>query len=162
MLNEKGELPRSGRALLADAIGTTVGATFGTSTITTFVESASGVADGGRTGLTAITTGFLFLVSLIFYPIFSIIPAAATGPALVIVGLFMMSPILDIDFSDYTESIPAFLTIVMMPFAYSIAEGIVFGMISFVIVKLIGKKSKEISPLMYILAILFLVKIILS
>lgn len=162
MLNEKGELPRSGRALLADAIGTTVGATFGTSTITTFVESASGVADGGRTGLTAITTGLLFLISLIFYPIFSIIPAAATGPALVIVGLFMMSPILEIDFSDYTESIPAFLTIIMMPFAYSIAEGIAFGMISFVLVKLMAGKSKEVSPLMYFLAVLFLLRIIIA
>ncbi|MDO5718075.1 MAG: NCS2 family permease [Tissierellia bacterium] len=162
LLDEKGELPRSGRALFADAVGTTAGALLGTSTITTFVESASGVADGGRTGLTALSTAFFFFISLFFFPLFKIVPACATAPALVIVGLFMMSPIKDIDFSDYTESIPAFLTIIMMPFAYSIAEGIVFGMISYVVLKMLTRKFKDISLLMYILAAIFILRVILT
>lgn len=158
MLDENGELPKAGEALLADAIGTTAGALLGTSTITTFVESASGVAEGGRTGLTALSTAFFFFISLFFYPIFAIIPPSATGPALIIVGLFMMSPIKDIDFDDYTEAIPAFLTITMMPFAYSIAEGIVFGMVSYVVLKVLSGKHKDVSILMYILAIIFVIK----
>ncbi|HIZ71326.1 MAG TPA: NCS2 family permease, partial [Candidatus Atopostipes pullistercoris] len=130
MLDEDGKLPRVEKALTADAIGTIAGACLGTSTVTTFVESASGVAAGGRTGLTALSTAGMFLLSLFFAPLFILIPSAATAPALVIVGLFMMSSVGDIDFNDYTESIPAFLTIIMMPFSGSIAEGIVFGMIS--------------------------------
>src|SRR5699024_124282 len=126
MLDENGKLPRVGKALIADAVGTISGACLGTSTVTTFVESASGVAAGGRTGLTALSTAGMFALSLFFAPLFTIIPSAATAPALVIVGLFMMSPITQIDFEDYTESIPAFLTIIMMPFSGSIAEGIVF------------------------------------
>ena len=133
MLDKDGNFPRVGKALLSDAVGTTVGAMLGTSTITTYVESSAGVSEGGRTGLTAIITSALFMLSLFLAPLFTMIPAQATAPALILVGLFMMSPIREIDFSDYTEAIPAFLTIVMMPFAYSIAQGIVFGMVSYVI-----------------------------
>ncbi|WP_425538529.1 NCS2 family permease [Microaceticoccus formicicus] len=162
MLDESGKLPRVGRALFADAVGTTVGALLGTSTVTTYVESASGVADGGRTGLTALSTGFFFFLSLFFFPIFAIVPASATAPALIIVGLFMMEPIKDIDFKDFTEAIPAFLTITMMPFAYSIAEGIVFGMVSYVLLKVLTGKAKDVSILMYILAVIFILKSILT
>ncbi len=161
LLDKDGKLPKVGSALLADAIGTTVGALLGTSTVTTFVESASGVADGGRTGLTAVSTAGFFFLSLFFFPLISIIPSGATAPALIMVGLFMMSPILDIDFNDYTESIPAYLTIIMMPFAYSIAEGIYFGMISYVLLKLVAGKKEDISPLMYILAAIFLIRMLL-
>ena len=143
---------------MADAVGTACGALLGTSTVTTFVESASGVADGGRTGLTSLSTAFFFFLSLFFFPIISIIPGAATAPALVMVGLFMMSPIVDINFDDFTESIPAFLTIAMMPFAYSIAEGISFGMISYVVLKVLTGKQKEVSPLMYLLALVFILR----
>ena len=160
MLDEKGQLPKVREALLSDAVGTVVGACLGTSTVTTYVESASGVADGGRTGLTAVSTAVMFLLALFFSPLFAIIPSQATAPALIIVGLFMMSPIKEIDLDDFTEAIPAFLTIVMMPFAYSIAEGIVFGMISYVVLKLITGKHKDISVIMYILAALFILKYI--
>lgn len=160
MLDENGSLPRVEKALMADAIGTTIGACLGTSTVTTFVESASGVAEGGRTGLTALSTATMFAISLLFAPIFLIVPSAATAPALVIVGLFMMSPIKDIDFNDYTEGLPAFLTIIMMPFAYSIAEGIVFGMISYTVLKLVSGKRKDVSLVMFILSILFVIRII--
>lgn len=160
MLDEKGQLPKVRQALLSDAVGTVVGACLGTSTVTTYVESASGVADGGRTGLTAVSTAVMFLLALFFSPLFAIIPSQATAPALIIVGLFMMSPIKEIDLDDFTEAIPAFLTIVMMPFAYSIAEGIVFGMISYVVLKLITGKHKDISVIMYILAALFILKYI--
>jgi adenine/guanine/hypoxanthine permease len=158
MLDEEGKLPRVKQALLADAVGTTVGAALGTSTVTTYVESASGVAEGGRTGLTALSSAAMFALALILFPLFGMIPAEATAPALILVGLFMMSPIKEIDLEDYTEAIPAFLTIVMMPFAYSIAEGIVFGMVSYVALKLLSGKSKDISPLMYVLAIVFILK----
>ncbi len=160
MLDEDGNLPKVKEALLADAVGTIAGACLGTSTVTTFVESASGVADGGRTGLTAVSTAAMFGLALFFSPIFSIIPTEATAPALIIVGLFMLSPIKEIDLDDFTEAIPAFLTIVMMPFAYSIAEGIVFGMISYVILKVLTGKYKEVSLVMYLLVIAFIGKII--
>lgn len=160
LLNEKGELPNVGRALFADAVGTTAGALLGTSTVTTFVESASGVADGGRTGLTALSSGFFFAVSLFLFPLFSIVPSEATAAALVVVGLFMMSPILEINFEDFTESVPAFLTIILMPFAYSIAEGISFGIMSYVVMKLFTGKKKDISPVVAILAVVFFVRII--
>ncbi len=160
MLDENGNLPRVGAALMADAIGTVAGACLGTSTVTTFVESASGVAEGGRTGLTSLTTAAMFGISLFFAPLFTLVPSAATAPALVIVGLFMMSPITKINFSDYTEAIPAFLTIVMMPFAYSIAEGIVFGMVSYVVLKAITGKFKDISPVMWVLSVLFVLRFI--
>lgn len=158
LLNEKGEVPNAKQALFADSIGTTVGACLGTSTVTTYVESAAGVAEGGRTGLTALSAAGMFGIALFFSPLFTMVPEAATAPALVLVGLFMMSPIKNIDFDDYTESIPAFLTIIMMPLAYSIAEGIVFGMISYVLLKLLTGKFKEVSPLSVFLAILFVAK----
>lgn len=158
MLDEEGRLPKVKQALLADAIGTTIGACLGTSTVTTYVESASGVAEGGRTGLTAFTTGVMFLLALILSPLFLMIPGAATAPALILVGLFMMSPIKEIDLDDFTEAIPAFLTIVMMPFAYSIAEGIVFGMVSYAVLKTLTGRHKEVSVTMYILAVLFILK----
>ncbi|MDU2574847.1 MAG: NCS2 family permease [Finegoldia magna] len=160
MLDEQGKLKEASPALLADAIGTTDGALLGTSTVTTFVESASGVAEGGRTGLTALSTAFFFFLSLFLFPIFGMIPAQATGPALVIVGLFMLSSIKEIDFYDYSEAIPAFITIIAMPFCYSIAEGISFGMISYVLIKLLAGKRKDVSILMYILAIVFVLRII--
>ena len=160
MLDEDGKLPRVGKALAADSIGTIAGACLGTSTVTTFVESASGVAAGGRTGLTALSTAGMFLLALFFAPLFTLIPAAATASALVIVGLFMMSPIKQIDFEDYTESIPAFLTIIMMPFSGSIAEGIVFGMISYVVLKAVTGRFKEVSWTMTIISILFVLRII--
>jgi len=160
MLDEEGKLPRVGAALMSDAVGTVVGACLGTSTVTTYVESASGVAEGGRTGMTSLVTAAMFGVALFFAPLFTLVPSAATAPALVIVGLFMMSPITKINFNDYTEAIPAFLTIVMMPFAYSIAEGIVFGMVSYVILKAISGKFKDISLVMWILSVLFVLRFI--
>lgn len=158
MLDEKGRVPRVKQALFADAVGTFFGAILGTSTVTTYVESASGVAEGGRTGLTALTAAGMFALALLFAPIFVMIPGAATAPALVIVGLFMMSPIMKINLNDFTEAIPAFLTIVMMPLTYSIAEGIVFGMLAFVFLKLLTGRWKEVTPVMYIIAILFIIK----
>ena len=158
LIDKDGNLPGVSKALLSDAIGTVCGALLGTSTITTFVESASGVADGGRTGLTSLSTAFFFFISLFLFPLFSIVPPQATAAALIMVGLFMMSPINEIDFSDYTESVPAFLTIAMMPFAYSIAEGISVGMISYVIMKVVTGRSKEVSVVMYILALVFLLR----
>ena len=161
MLDENGQLPNAGRALFADSIGTTLGALLGTSTVTTFVESATGVAEGGRTGLTALSAGFCFFLSIFFYPLITIIPAQATAAALVMVGLFMIDSIVDINFGDFTESFPAFMTIIMMPFAYSIAEGIAFGMISYASVKLLTGKGKEVSPLVYVLALVFLLRYLL-
>ncbi len=161
MLDEEGKLPNVSQALFADAVGTVAGACLGTSTVTTFVESASGVAEGGRTGLTALTTAGMFALSLLFAPIFTIVPGAATAPALILVGLFMMSPIKDIDLDDFTEAIPAFLTIIMMPLAYSIAEGIVFGMVSYVFLKVLTGKHKDVSVIMYVLAALFILKTVL-
>ncbi|MDD3860677.1 MAG: NCS2 family permease, partial [Bacteroidales bacterium] len=158
MIDENGKLPRVKQALLADAIGTTVGAMLGTSTVTTYVESAAGVAEGGRTGLTAFTTAILFGLALFLAPLFLMVPACATAPALILVGSFMMSPVLKINFKDYTESIPAFLTLIIMPLSYSIAEGIVFGFISYVLLKLFSGKRKELSVVMYILAALFIAK----
>ncbi len=158
MLSKDGEIPRAKQALFADAIGTTFGAIIGTSTVTTYVESAAGVTEGGRTGLTAFSTAIMFLLALFFAPFFIMVPGAATAPALFIVGVFMMTPILSIDFNDYSESIPAFFTIIMMPLAYSIADGIVFGILSFVFIKIFSGKFKDISIVMYILAALFLLK----
>jgi AGZA family xanthine/uracil permease-like MFS transporter len=158
MIDEEGNLPRVKQALFADAVGTTVGAMLGTSTVTTYVESASGVAEGGRTGLTSLSTAGMFLLALFLSPMFLMVPGAATAPALILVGSFMMSPILKINFDDYTESIPVFLTIIMMPLAYSIAEGIVFGMLAYVVLKLLSGRTREISWIMYVLTILFLMK----
>ncbi len=162
MLDMKGNIPKVKRALFADAIGTTIGAFLGTSTVTTYVESASGVAEGGRTGLTSFTVAVLFLLALLFAPIFTMIPSAATAPALVVVGLFMMSPITKINFDDFTESIPAFLTIIVMPLTYSIAEGIAVGMLAYVLLKILTGRFKDISILMIILAIFFILKFVVG
>lgn len=163
MLDEKGKLPNIRGALLSDAVGTSIGAVCGTSTVTTFVESASGVAEGGRTGLTSLTAGILFGLSLFLSPIFLAIPSFATAPALVIVGFLMLTSITRIDFNDYTESIPCFIAIIAMPFMYSISEGIAMGTISYVVINLVAGKAKEkkISPLMYVLAVLFICKYII-
>ena len=158
MIDKDGKLPRVKQALFADAVGPITGALLGTSTVTTYVESASGVAEGGRTGLTALSTAGMFALALFFAPIFLMVPGAATAPALILVGSFMLSPILKINFEDYTESIPVFLTVIMMPLAYSIAEGIVFGMLSYVVLKLLTGRTKDVSVVMYILAVLFLAK----
>lgn len=158
LLDKDGKMPRAKEALLADAVGTTVGAVMGTSPVATYVESAAGVAEGGRTGLTALVVAVFFGLAMFIAPLFLLVPTQATAPALVLVGLFMMSPINKIDFNDYTNAIPAFLTIIMMPFSYSIAEGIVFGMISYVFIKLFSGRHKEISPVLYVLAIVFIIK----
>jgi len=158
MLDKEGKLPRVKQALFADAIGTTVGAALGTSTVTTYVESASGVAEGGRTGLTSLTVAVMFLLALFLSPLFLMVPAAATAPILILIGSFMLSPIVKVDFSDATESIPVFLTVIMMPLTYSIAEGIVFGMLSYVILKLLSGRHKEVSVVSYIIALFFILK----
>ena len=162
MLDENGKLPHIKGALLADAVATTAGAVLGTSTTTTFVESASGVSEGGRTGLTAVTTAILFGLSLFLSPIFLAIPSFATAPALVIVGLYMLSNVISIDFSDMSEAIPCYVCIIAMPFFYSISEGISMGIITYVAINLITGKAKEkkISALMYVLAVLFILKYI--
>ena len=162
MLDKDGKLPKIKGALLSDAVGTTVGAVCGTSTVTTFVERASGVAEGGRTGLTSIVAGILFALSLLLSPIFLAIPSFATAPALIVVGYLMLTSVTKIDFSDMTEAIPCFIAIIAMPFMYSISEGISMGVISYVVINLITGKAKEkkISVLMYVLAILFVLKYI--
>ncbi len=160
MMQPDGKIPRIKQAFMADAIATLAGACMGTSTTTTYVESASGVAQGGRTGLTAFTVAICFGVSLLFSPIFLAIPSAATAPVLILVGLFMMSPIKLIDFDRFSESIPAFICVIMMPLTYSISDGILLGMISYVILNLLSGRFKKITPMMYILAILFILKYI--
>lgn len=162
MIKEDGKIPNVKEALFADAIGTTCGAILGTSTVTTFVESSSGVVEGGRTGLTAITVAVLFLVSLFLGPIFESIPSAATGAALVYVGVLMITPVTDIDFTDITEAVPAFLCILFMVCAYSISDGIMFGILSYVIIKLFCGKKEDITPMTIIVAVLFLIKILVS
>ena len=159
-LDKDGKLPKIKGALFADAIATTVGAIFGTSTTTTYVESASGVTAGGRTGLTAIVTGILFLLSIIFSPLFLAIPSFAIAPALITVGFYMMGAVIKINFEDMSEAIPAFLTILFMPLAYSISEGIAVGVISYTLINLICGKFKKLTPLMYILTVLFICKYI--
>ena len=161
MLDKDGKVPNIKKALFSDAVGTTLGAFLGTSTVSTFVESASGVAEGGRTGLTAVSTAFMFFLALFFAPLFAIITPAVTASALVLVGLFMIEPIKEIDLHDFTEAIPAFLTIIMMPFAYSISDGIVFGVISYIILKLFTGKRKEISLTTVILGLVFLLKFLI-
>ena len=160
MIDEKGNIFRLRQAFMADAIATTFGAMLGTSTTTTYVESAAGVAQGGRSGLTALSVAGCFAVALFFSPLFLSIPAAATAPALIIVGLLMMEPITKIPFDDFSEAIPAFVCIVMMPLSYSISNGILLGMISYVLMNMICGKFKKITPAMYILAILFVLKYI--
>ncbi len=157
LIDKDGKIPRVKQALFADAIGTTAGSCLGTSTVTTYVESATGVEEGGRSGMTALTVAILFGLALFFSPLFMIIPAAATAPALILVGLFMMSPIKEIDLEDFTESIPAFLTLVIMPLTYNIANGIVFGILSFVILKTFSGKTKEVPALTYGVAAFLLI-----
>ncbi|RNC66117.1 NCS2 family permease [Proteiniphilum sp. X52] len=160
--DENGNFPQLKRALFADALGTTFGAILGTSTVTSYVESASGVAVGGRTGLTALSTAAMFALALFFAPLFLMVPAAATAPALILVGLFMITSVVKINFEDMTEALPAFLTIVMMPFAFSIAQGIVFGMLSFVLLKALSGKLRHISITMWVIFVLFIAKMILD
>ncbi|MCI6120948.1 NCS2 family permease [Bariatricus sp. SGI.161] len=160
MLDEDGKLPRIKGALLADAVATTAGAVLGTSTTTTFVESASGVSEGGRTGLTAVTTAILFGLALFLSPIFLAIPSFATAPALIVVGFYMLTNVVNIDFSDIAEALPCYICIASMPFFYSISEGISMGVISYVVLNVVTGKTKEkkISALMYVLAVLFILK----
>ena len=160
MLDKAGRLPRIKQALLADAIATSAGAVLGTSTTTTFVESSSGVAEGGRTGLASVVTGFLFLLAIFFAPIFTAIPGFATAPALLFVGFLMITAVTQIDFDDLTEAVPAYLCLLAMPLLYSISEGIAVGVISYVIINAVCGKAKKITPLMYILAVLFVCKYI--
>ena len=160
MLDKEGKLPRIKQALLADAIATSAGAVLGTSTTTTFVESSSGVAEGGRTGLASVVTGFLFLLAIFFAPIFTAIPGFATAPALLFVGFLMVMAVTQINFDDLTESIPAYLCLMAMPLLYIISEGISVGVIAYVVINLACGKAKKITPLMYILAVLFVCKYI--
>ena len=157
-----GKIPNIKKAFMADAIGTTAGAMLGTSTVTTFVESASGVSEGGRTGLTAFTTGICFLVALFFAPLFLSIPASATAPVLVLVGLMMLTPIKDVDLNDYSEAIPAFICIIFMPLAYSISDGVLLGLLSYVVINVLGRKFNKLSISIYILSFLFLLKYMMS
>lgn len=158
MLDKDGKLPKIREALLADAIATSAGAVLGTSTTTTFVESSAGVSEGGRTGLASVVTGFLFLISIFLAPVFCAIPGFATAPALIFVGFLMITAVAEIDFNDLTEAVPAYLCLIAMPLLYSISEGIAFGVISYVIVNLVTGNKKKITPLMYVLAVLFVLK----
>lgn len=161
MLDKEGKLPRIKQALLADAVATSAGAILGTSTTTTFVESSSGVAEGGRTGLSSVITGLLFFLSLFLAPVFTTIPSFATAPALIFVGFLMISAIVEIKFDEMTEAVPAFLCLLCMPLMYSISEGIAVGVISYVVINVATGKAKKITPLMYVLAVLFVLKYIL-
>lgn len=160
--DKDGNFPQIKKALFADALGTLFGAVVGTSTVTSYVESASGVAVGGRTGLTALSTAVMFALALFLAPIFLMVPASATAPALILVGLFMLTSVVKINFEDMTEALPAFLTMIMMPFAFSIAQGIVFGMLSFVFMKALSGKWKHISVTMWVIFVLFIVKMVLD
>lgn len=160
--DKNGSFPQIKKALFADALGTTFGAILGTSTVTSYVESASGVAVGGRTGLTALSTAIMFALALFLAPIFLMVPASATAPALILVGLFMITSVVKINFDDMSEALPAFLTMVMMPFAFSIAQGIIFGMLSFVFIKALSGKWKHISVTMWVIFVLFIVKMVLD
>lgn len=160
LMDKKGKFPGIGKAMLVDATGVSLGALLGTSTITAFVESAAGVGAGGRTGLTAVVCGLLFLLSLFFIPIAALIPDAATAPALIIVGALMMESVRHIDFGDFTESLPAFLTIVMMPFTYSIANGVSAGLVVYPLLKLISGRGREVHWIVYLLAVLVVLRFI--
>lgn len=161
-IDEKGHIPRIGRVLFADSLGPVLGALVGTSTVTSYIESAAGIEEGGRTGLTAVTTGILFLIAIFAAPLVGFIPPVAIAPALIIVGIMMMESVIKIDFSDYSEAVPAFITIASMPFTYSISNGISLGFLSYVLIKLFSGKGKEVSVVMYILGVFFLVFFIAS
>ena len=160
MIDENGKVPNLNKALMADAVGTTIGALCGTSTVTTYVESTTGIVEGGRTGLTAFTVALLFFVALFFSPVFMMIPSAATTSALFLVGVMMMRPVLHIDFVHFRTGMPCFVTMMMMPFTASISEGIVLGMLSYIIVKVFTGEGKQLSVFMYVLGVLFLLKYI--
>ena len=160
MLDKDGKVPNIKKALLADAVGTTVGACLGTSTVSTFVESAAGVAEGGRTGLTALSTAFMFFLALFLSPVFGVITSAVTASVLVVVGLFMIENIKELNLEDYTEAIPAFLTIIMMPFAYSISDGIVFGVVSYILLKVFTGRVKEVTWPTVIIGLIFVIKFV--
>ena len=162
MLDKDGNLPGGDRALIADAAATCVGALLGTSTVTTFVESSTGISEGARTGLSSVVTGLLFLLACVLAPIAGIIPSAATAPALIIVGMFMIGNVAKIDWKDPEVALPCFLTIAMMPFAYSISDGIGFGIISYTVIKVCRGKVKEVPVLMYVLSVLFVAMYVLS
>lgn len=157
LVNEDGEMANIEKALLADSVGTVVGAALGTSTVTSFVESGSGVAAGGRTGLTAVVTGICFILSVFFYPVLSVVTSAVTAPALIIVGILMAQQLQEIDWPDFTTAVPAFLTIIIMVLGYSISDGIAFGFLAYTVSKLSAGKSKEIQPIVYLLDLIFIV-----
>ncbi|NPV43384.1 MAG: NCS2 family permease [Firmicutes bacterium] len=158
MLDKDGRLPRINKALMADAVGTSAGALLGTSTVTTYIESAAGIMEGGKTGLTSVVVSLLFLASLFLAPVAGLVPAAATAPALIIVGVLMMGAVREIDFSDFSEALPAFMTIVIMPFSYSIANGIAAGLVFYPLIKVISGRAREVHPIIYILAFLFVLR----
>ncbi len=160
LLDKNGNIPKAKEAMLADAIGTTAGALLGTSTVTSFIESASGIGEGGKTGLTAMTTAILFVLALFFSPLFIAIPAQATSAVLVIVGVMMASSLTKIDFDDFTNAIPAFITFIFMPLTNSIGDGIIFGILSYTILKLVTNKKEEVNLSMIVLSILFIIKFI--
>ena len=161
MLDKEGKLPRVGKALMADAIGTVAGACLGTSTVTSYVESSAGVAEGGRTGLTSLTTAVLFLLAMFLWPIFGAIPSFATAPALIIVGMFMMSSVLKVKFEgDMADVLGAFVAIIMMPFTYSIANGIMFGVLTWMVLRIVRGKIRDIHPVMWIVFALFVIRIV--
>ncbi len=162
LLDKDGNLPRAGRALMADSIGTMVGSVMGTPTVTSYIESAAGVAEGGKTGLTAVTVAVLFAVSIIFAPLVGLIPAEATAPVLILVGTLMMSEVVQIRFDDFTEAIPAFMTIIMMPLTFSIAQGLAFGFMSYTIIKLVTGRFKENNAVTYTMTALFIVHFVIS
>jgi len=161
LIGKNGEIPKVKQALLADAIGTVAGAALGTSTVTSYIESASGVAEGGRTGLTAVTTSVLFGIALFLSPLFLLVPGAATAPALILVGLFMLSPVKDLDLGDFTEAIPAFITMLFMPLTYSIADGLVFGILSYILLKAITGKGKDITVVTWVVGLFFVLKLVM-
>lgn len=161
-LDKDGNLPRANRALLADAIATSAGAVLGTSTVTTYVESSSGIAEGGKTGLTSLTTGICFLLAIVAMPLLGFVPTGATAPILIIVGVMMCGSLKEIDWADIEIAIPAFFTLVMMPFGYSIADGIAFGCISYTVIKIVRGQAAKVHPVMYVISILFLLRYIIK
>jgi len=162
LIEKDGTIPRLKQAFLANAVGTVAGAALGTYTVTSRVESTAGITAGGRTGLTAMFTGLLFLAALFFWPVFSIVPAAATFPALIFAGLLMLSPVVEINFKDPTEGIPAALAIIMMPFTHSIADGIIYGVLSYVTLKVVTRRLKEIHPVTWLFFVVFIFKVVLE
>jgi adenine/guanine/hypoxanthine permease len=162
LLDERGQLPRIGKALFADSIGTMFGALMGTSTVTSYIESAAGIAEGGRTGLTAVVVSLLFALALVFSPLVGLIPPQATAPVLILVGVLMMSEIGHIRFDDFTEAFPAFLTIIMMPLTYSIAQGLAFGFVSYTVIKFVAGRHRDNNAVTYLLTILFVLHFVIG